>query len=227
MLSFVQFALIGELVSFCNALGAKRDLLHTHGLLTSSNRSENAWKTLGKEGLAIKAPWPTVGEEDKLLTRQAKFLRDSLKNFRTAVGKAKKGWKTATILVAQEFPQWKVDALLWMQSVYDNDSGSFPATFMSDLKGWSTANASDKKQIKLTMQFVSFQKREVEEVGEMAMDTTCPFDQAAILSESISYIKTQLNLDEVGIGSVDDPELAVPEKTSQNVSPGKPILWLR
>ena len=85
-----------------------------HSSTSSSNRSETLWKDLGKVGLAVKAPWPTVGEEDKLLTRQAKFLRDSLKIFRTSAGKAKKGWKTATILVAEDYPEWKVDALLWM-----------------------------------------------------------------------------------------------------------------
>ncbi|KAL9187996.1 hypothetical protein ACHAXT_006374 [Thalassiosira profunda] len=189
--------------------------------------SETLWKDLGKEGLAVKAPWPTVGEEDKVLTREAKFLRDALKNFRTAAGKAKKGWKTATILVANDYPQWKIDALLWMQSQYDKSTGSFPPTFMKDLKEWSTANVSDKKQIKLTMQFVSFMKREVEEVGEVAMDIKCPFDQMSILSESMAYIKSQLNLEDLDIGKVDDAELAVPERTSQNVTPGKPVLWMR
>merc|ERR1712194_885609 len=52
--------------------------------------SEALWSKIGKEGLAVKAPWPVADEEDKLLTRQAKFLRDSLKKFRGIVGKAKK-----------------------------------------------------------------------------------------------------------------------------------------
>ena len=185
------------------------------------------WKSLGKEGLAVRAPWPTVGEEDKLLTRQAKFLRDSMKIFRTATGKAKKGWKTATILVADDYPQWKVDALLWMQSSYDKSTGSFPPTFMKDLKDWTANNVTDKKKIKLTMQFVSFMKKEVDDVGEMAMDTTSPFDQLAIMNESLAYIKSQLNLEEVSAGRVDDPELAVPDKIAGNVMPGKPVLWLR
>lgn len=186
------------------------------------------WKDLGKEGFAVKAPWPLVGEEDKLLTRQTKFLRDSLKNFRTSTGKAKKGWKQATLLVAEDYPQWKVDALLWMQSEYDEDSSSFPPTFMKDLKEWATGmNVSNKKQIKLTMQFVSFIKREVDDVGKGGMDIRCPFNQIAILSESLVYLKTQLGLDCLEVGRVDDPGLAVPEKTSQNVSPGKPILWMR
>jgi len=188
--------------------------------------SETLWNGIGKEGLAVRAPWPVADEEDKLLTRQAKFLRDSLKNFRTTAGKAKKGWKTATLLVADDYPQWKIDALHWMQSTYDKASGSFPTTFMKDLKVWSAANG-EKKQIKLIMQFVSFMKREVDDVGEMGMDIKCPFDQFAILNESLAYIKAQLYLDEISVGRVDDPELAVPERTSQNVSPGKPVLWMR
>lgn len=133
----------------------------------------------------------------------------------------------ATILVADEYPKWKVDALLWMQTKYDQISGSFPDTFMNDLKVWSTSNVSDNKKIKLTMQFVSFMKKEVEDVGEMGMDIKCPFDQLAIMTESLAYIKSQLNLEELGVGRVDDSVLAVPENTSQNVAPGKPILWMR
>lgn len=175
----------------------------------------------------MKAPWPTVGQEEKLLTRQAKFLRDSLKNFRTSAGKAKKGWKNATILVAEEYPQWKVDALLWMQTKYNYTNGSFPETFMHDLKEWSTASDSDKKKVKLVMQFVSFMKKEVEDVGEMGMDIKCPFDQLAIMNESLAYIKSQLNLEELRVGLVDDEKLAVPEGTARNVAPGKPVLWMR
>jgi leucyl-tRNA synthetase len=187
-------------------------------------RSECLWRDLGKEGLVVRAPWPTVDEEDVLLTKQAKFLRSALKNFRGQAGKAKKGWKTATILVAEDYPQWKVDALLWMQSKYDN---GFPASFMADLKEWSTTSVSDKKQVKNTMQFVSFMKREVDEVGEMGMDIKCPFDQLAILNESKAYIQSQLGIEEIGVASVTDEETAVPDKISQNVTPGKPYLWLR
>jgi len=190
--------------------------------------SETIWSDLGKEGMAIRAPWPTADEEDKPLTREAKFLRDSLKKFRTSAGKAKKGWKTATILVAESYPQWKIEALLWMQEHYEKETQSFPPTFMKDLKEWSAAkNGKDKKQAKFTMQFVSFQKKEAEEVGEMALDIKCSFDQLNILKESTNYIKSQLNMEEVGVEKVDDEELAVPEKVSQNVTPGKPVLWLR
>ncbi len=105
-----------------------------------TNRSENAWKKLGKEGLAIKASWPVADEEDKLLTRQGQFLRESLKKFRGLAGKAKKGWKTASIAVTDPYPQWKVDTLKCMP-----EQTGFSNSFMKDLKTWTGQNVSNKK----------------------------------------------------------------------------------
>jgi hypothetical protein len=59
------------------------------------------------------------------------------------------------------------------------------------------------------------------------MDIKCPFDQYAIFCECISYIKSQLNLEEINVGRVDDPELRVTDNMAQNVAPGKPALWMR
>lgn len=186
------------------------------------------WKKLGKEGLAVKAPWPEVGEEDKLLTRQAAFLSNSLSHFRAQLGKAKKGWKEATILVTDSYPEWKVTTLKWMQEQHDGTS--FAKTFMKDLKVWTGANVSDKKQIKFTMQFVSFIKKEVEDVGPAAMDTSLPFDQMATLKGSERYIKKQLGLEEIGfvkLGADDEAAKEVPDRVVENVTPGKPYLWTR
>jgi len=192
--------------------------------------SEKMWKLVGKEGLAVKASWPTADEEDKLLTRQAKFLRDTLKNFRASAGKAKKGWKNCSVLISDTYPQWKIDVLTWMQGEYEAGGSAFPADFMKKLKTWTGANLDDKKLIKFAMQFASFVKKEVEDVGTQAMDTTLPFDQKEILLASESYIKAQLNLsaiDFIRIGTDEETEAKVPERSSQNVTPGKPTLWLR
>jgi leucyl-tRNA synthetase len=186
------------------------------------------WNKLGKEGLAVKAPWPIAEEEDKIMTREAKFLRDTLKNFRAQQGKAKKGSTKASILVSDDYPQWKIDTLTWMHGKYDAETG-FNATFMKDLKTWTGSNP-DKKMIKFTMQFASFIKKEVEDVGSMAMDVQLPFDQKEILLASDGYIKSQLNVTELDIINLRDTEGAaadVPERTKENVSPGKPVLWLR
>jgi leucyl-tRNA synthetase len=189
------------------------------------------WKKLGKEGFAVQAPWPVAEDEDKILTRQAQLLRDSLKSFRTLSGKAKKGWEKASILISDVYPQWKIDALLWMQEQYNQESGSFGESFMKNLKDWSTAVVSDKKMVKFTMQFVSFRKKEVEDVGITALDIRLPFDQTAILLESLSYIQSQLNvaatIDMIKLEDNDDTTHAIPDRIIENVEPGKPYLWFR
>jgi len=186
--------------------------------------SESMWKKLGKEGFAVKAPWPVAGEEDKLLTRQAVFLRDSLKRFRTQAGKAKKGWTAASLIVSDSYPEWKIKTLKWMQEQYSEDTG-FPATFKKDLKGWTGQNVSDKKMIKFTFQFASFIEKEVAEVGKVALDIQLPFDQASILEESMNYMKSQLNLKELDVLKSEMTE-GIPDRVLEQVTPGKPYLWM-
>lgn len=184
------------------------------------------WQKLGKKGLAVNSPWPIAQEEDKILTRQAKFVRDSARNFRTQAGKAKKGLDKASIVVTDSYPQWKVETLQWMQEQFDEKSG-FRDTFMKDLKDWTSESISDKKLIKITMQFASFMKNEVGEVGSMAMELQLPFDQKEILELNLDYIKSQLNLSSLDIIKADDEGNEIPERVSENVTPGKPYLWLR
>jgi leucyl-tRNA synthetase len=187
--------------------------------------SENVWSKLGKEGLAVKAPWPVADEEDKLLTRQAKFLRDSLKRCRGLVGKSKKGWTSASVLVTNSYPQWKIDVLTFMQDQYSEDAG-FPETFMKDMKKWCGQNVEDKKLIKDVMQFASFMKDEAIEVGRVALDLELPFDQYSILEGSLTYLKTQLDMPDLDILDLGTAE-GVPDRVAEQVLPGRPHLWTR
>jgi leucyl-tRNA synthetase len=192
--------------------------------------SESMWRKLGKNGLAVKAPWPTAEPVDNILTRQAKFMRDAIKYFRGQQGKAKKGWNTASILVSDSYPQWKIDTLMWMQGQYNGDTASFPDSFMKDLKDWTGKNIQDKKMLKFTMQFASFMKAEVETVGSMAMDVQLPFDQKETFVASERYINSQLSVPHVNVirlGTDDEGAADVPEGVAEIVTPGKPSLWLR
>jgi leucyl-tRNA synthetase len=189
--------------------------------------AEDMWTNkLKKEGLAVHAPWPTAGVEDKLLTRQAKFLRDSLKKFRATIGKTKKPSTSASILVTGAYPEWKVNALKWLQGQYrESEEGGFAKSLMQELKAWANQNV-DKKMLKDTMQFVSFIKVEVGDVGPVAMDLELPFDQCETLEGSLTYLKTQLNLSELDVLDLEKAE-DIPDRVSGNVSPGRPHLWLR
>ena len=202
-------------------------VLTSNGSHCFYHRSEKVWKVLGKEGLAIKAAWPNAGKEDKILTRQWKFLSESVRRFRNSAVKAKKGWKEASIIVTDEYPEFKVNVLKWMQDQYNTESG-FPKTFMKDLKAWAGKNIAEKKLMSQTMQFASFTKKEVEEVGVMAMDSQLPFDQKALLDDMMDYITKQTDvpqMDVIKIGT--EAGSNVPERTADNSSPGKPCMWFR
>jgi leucyl-tRNA synthetase len=187
--------------------------------------SEDLWSKLGKGGFAVKAPWPVADEEDKLLTRQAQFLRDALKRCRGIAGKAKKGWSTASVVVTKSYPQWKIDVLKHMQEQYSEESG-FPATFMKDMKKWCSDNVEDKKMTKDVMQFASYMKDEANEVGKVALDLELPFDQKSILEGSFTYLKSQLNLADLDILDLEKAE-GIPDRVADQVLPGRPYLWLR
>ena len=63
--------------------------------------------------------------------------------------------------------------LMMQQDKYDN---GFPADFMKQLKVWCK-DLPDKKLIKNGMQLASFTKREVVDVGSVAMVTALNCDQ--------------------------------------------------
>lgn len=174
----------------------------------------------------MKATWPTADEEDKILTRQAAFLRYSLKKFRSQIGKAKKAPTAVSIVVADSYPQWKVDVLLWMQQQYNEERKTFPDTFMKDLKSWAAENVADKKMMKFTMQFAAFMRNEVAEVGSVALDVQLPFDQISVLEGCMEYVKAQLELKELDVLKVESGE-AIPDKVKDQATPGSPTLWMR
>ena len=190
-------------------------------------RSESIWREIGESGLAVQAPWPKADEEDKILTRQAKFVRDCLREFRSTAGRYKKSFTKASIVVSDTFPAWKVDVLAWMQEQYKADTG-FPSTFGKDLKAWTGMNVADKKMLKNTMQFASFVKSEVEDVGTSAMDVQMPFDQKDLLDEVKIYVRKQINVSELDVLKLGNDEASsVPDKIAENATPGKPFLWLQ
>ena len=187
------------------------------------------WEKLGMEGLAVKAPWPIAEEENKILTRQATFLRKCLKKFRSQVGKAKK-LNVVSIVLADSYPQWKVDILLWMRGQYSEETQRFPDSFVKDLKAWTNENIRDKKMVKDAMQFASFMKGEVAEVGTVALDIQLPFDQTSVLKSSLDYICSQLEVEDIDIRKVEmDSEMdsELPDKVKEQATPGNPYMWLR
>src|SRR5688500_13450490 len=116
-----------------------------------------------------------------------------------------------------------------MAHQHNTDTG-FPATFMNDLKTYASETIDDKKMTKLCMQFASFVKKEVEEVGAAAMDVQLPIDQKTVLYECVKYIQVQLDISEIDIINLDvdtDAAAGVAANKVEVTTPGKPQLWLR
>merc|ERR1719276_737123 len=101
--------------------------------------------------------------------------------------------------------------------MYNSETKAFSATFMKDLKKW--ASSKDKKMIKNTMQFASWMKREVEDVGPMAMDMKMPYDQKHIIVESERYLMSQLKMEKIEVVNISTAEdiSMIPTRTAENV----------
>jgi len=186
--------------------------------------SETVWALLGNTTFIVKEKYPDFAAEDKVLSRKTKFLMSTLKSARQTVSKAKAKPTEAWFVVVDEYSQWRKEALIWMHGQHSD--GAFTSTFMADLKKW-VGTLEDKKNVKNVMQFASFVKKEVEDVGESAMELTMPYDQKEILSESKKYIQAQLNLEKFDIVKIGIDELppGLNEKGLMNCQPGKPLLF--
>jgi len=186
--------------------------------------SEKCWNILGNEGFIVKAVYPEFEAEDKLITRQTDFLNKTLKNARQMVGKSKVKPTEGAFVVKSTYNEWRVETLEWMEAQYHD--GAFGESFKDDMKAWASS-LPDKKNMKNVMQFASFVKKEVDEVGDRwPMEVQVPFDQKQILVESLSYIQKQLNLEKFSVLAVGVDELpeALQEKQLINCQPGKPLL---
>jgi len=187
--------------------------------------SEKIWSLVGGSGFVVKAPWPVLPAEDKLLTRQQKCLLSNLRTFRQQVGKAKKKPTAGKILVVDVYPEWKQAALDWM--VENKGKIDDSKAFMGDLKKWA-GTLEDKKNTKNLMQFVSFVRKEYLDVGDVALEKECPFDQAACFNSSLAYITSQLGfgstVEVVNLTKDGVPE-GINERTTSSCGPGKPVLF--
>lgn len=77
------------------------------------------------------------------------------------------------------------------------------------------------------MQFASFRMREVQDIGETAMDIQLPFDQKETFTDSLAYLKAQLGVEELDVIALPDESAGVPDRVGDRVEPGSPQLWIR
>ena len=186
---------------------------------------EAVWEAIGESGFAVKEKWPEVPAENKLMSKQMHCLMRSLKNFRQVVTKSKKKISSIFVMVADKYPEWKNDALDWMQANKGNIEDS--KVFMGDLKKWA-GSLPDKKNTKNVMQFVSFVRKEYMEGEKDALDKVMHYDQKELFASSITYLQSQLGVQDISVVNLtkDGKPEACSDKAAEGVGPGKPGLFL-
>ena len=117
--------------------------------------------------------------------------------------KVKKGEPTsAYFYYASIYESSKIEVLKWLQSQSIPSQSTpggidFPADTMKLIKPWLEGQPDLKKMTKDLMQFASFMKNEALDRGADALAEVLPFDQRGIFEETLTYIKSSLNLEEI------------------------------
>ena len=192
--------------------------------------AEFVWRELlKKDGLVVKAGWPTADSPDLKLKSANKYLQDSIVLMRKLLQKQILGSKKANkkgapvtsltedklkglIYVNEQFDGWQAECLQILQSKFDNKTDAFASDgeIMNALQESTVGQAADFKQIqKRCMPFLRFKKDEAIKIGVQALDLKLPFGEIEVLKGNLDLIKRQLGLEEVEVLSSTDPDAYV------------------
>lgn len=187
----------------------------------------------------LESRWPQVDHCDEVLLRSYNYLLDSIHSFRirvqafiTAQSKGKgKGDQNAsktpakptraTIYVASKFPQWQQLILQELRQTHEK-TGKIPEN--KELAAKFGKIPDLKKYMKRVMPFVDLRKQMFLKSGPSVFAETCSFDEAAVLTENIVYIKSTLDLVEINVEPSESSDL--PQVKDECV-PQEPIIVLR
>ena len=212
---------------------------------------EHMWgNVLKKDGLVIKAGWPTAAAPDLVLQQTAAYVDFTIGNIRKAIAKAetppkpRKGAppapppgrvKTVELVIPTEFGGWQAKILGMLAELFDESSGEggkFPDDVMSKILAGSNADpeiaALGPKGIKsIVMPFAKSRIDGAAVAGAKALQVRLPYDEAGLLRENAAYLTRALKVDSVAVRSVEYDELiaAVENDTRlKGATPGNPAL---
>jgi len=188
---------------------------------------EHVWELLEKPGLVVNARWPEAKPYNRILARSYEFLQDTLRIFRLAVIKSKKGEKKGYGFIADTYTEWQKGVLVACQQALDSNGGrELPANIMDILKKKVMSDDALKPFAKNSLQFGAAIRDDFKERGAEALELTLPFDQKGIILDNMDYILKNVGLEELSVYNLSEPNLPAEAKKKQNVLPGKPEIAL-
>ena len=228
--------------AMCDTLGVpmKRSLIfrfiEAHAIAMSPiapHFADYLWRTVLKRDGFIwsNATWPAPKPVDAAILKKSAYIERLLNTFRVAIAnytdpkkhaKKNKGKDAAPpppayptdaeIILASAFPEWIARAYDVINRLYDKTKGEFPA--MAALIEECKKDPVLKPAMKKAMAKIGHVQNLFKEHGEEALVLQPPFDENAVLSETLVYIRKSLNLANLTIRHLE----AVDEK----IVPGEP-----
>ena len=123
--------------------------------------SDGIWEELdlpNKSATVCDALWPEWKPYDRVLRKKYIFFRKTLKAMSLTISKTKlvKGQPVvAYCYYSTTYSAEKISVLEWMQSLYNEETNSFPNDFLPLMKAWCEETPEKKKATKTIMQFAT------------------------------------------------------------------------
>ncbi|XP_011499345.1 PREDICTED: leucine--tRNA ligase, cytoplasmic [Ceratosolen solmsi marchali] len=194
--------------------------------------AEYVWNLIGKSGSIWYTKWPTSDRIDQILIKSSQYLMDAahlfrvrLINYKTQKMKKQKcpmmsveKPSAGIIYAAKTWPLWQSLILTSMKNLYIKYGYNLPENKIIAIE---LKNKDElKKHMKKVMPFVQMVKKKFDIVGIDAFNETLDFNEIDVLSSSLEYLRTTLDLEELNVKCANEAE----DNTMEECCPGTPFI---
>ncbi|XP_023719328.1 leucine--tRNA ligase, cytoplasmic isoform X2 [Cryptotermes secundus] len=196
--------------------------------------AEHVWELLGEKRSILHEQWPIAGPIDEVLVKSSCYLMEAAHMFRiflknhmqprksnkvTVSGSVSEKPNQATIWVAKKFPSWQATVLMTLKQLLDKTA------YLPDNKVIASELSKKpelKKYMKRVMPFAQATREKIDTVGVQALNLTLEFDELEVLSRSIVYLKSTLDVESIELKYSDSAEAT--ERIREDCCPGIPYI---
>jgi len=160
---------------------------------------------MGNDSHIFDESWPETLDVDITMLRAAKYIDDTIRNFRQIITKERKKNKkcsrkmpdSAHIVISNSYPEWKKKIIRKIKEFY-NDEVS-PKVMKKELMEIFKADPELNPIMRKVMETMSWILREYKERGIVVFELVSPFNEIDVLEENSKIICITLGIDSIEI----------------------------